>query len=140
MGGSAGLRRFRLQPPVVREWPLQAQIAKLLTIEIAPAGHCSPWGVWWCSIDHANYGGIPATRVRRGIIAGLGDLYVEHHGRAHWIELKAADGRLTPAQRELAGEIIKAEGRWALARSADDVLALLDQWAVPRHRRTRVAA
>jgi len=131
---------FKLTQPVVREHPLQRQIAKLLTIEIAPPGHCSPFGVWWCSIDHAHYAGIPATRTRRGIIAGLADFYFEYHGRAHWVELKARDGRLTTAQRELGMEIIKAGGRCGLAHDGDEVLALLDQWNVPRHRRTRIAA
>lgn len=133
-------RPFRLTEPVVREHPLQRQIAALLTIEIAPPGHASNHRVWWCSIDHANYGGVPGTRVRRGIIAGIPDFYIEHRGRAHWIELKSAVGRLTSVQREVAGEIAKAEGRTAVARSADDVLAILDRWGIPRAGRARIAA
>src|SRR5215467_3844443 len=47
---------------------------------------------------------------------------------------------LTAEQRELAAEIVRAEGRCGLARDGNDVLALLDAWCVPRHRRTRIAA
>lgn len=136
--GSA--KRFKLTASVVREFPLQAQIARLLTLEIAPPGHTSDQGVLWFSIDHAHYAGIAATRVRRGIIAGIPDLYVQHQGLAHWIELKAADGRLTPAQREVGSEIIRAHGRVVVARSADEVLAALDAWKIPRANRVRFAA
>jgi len=134
-------RPYRLTSPVLREHPLQVQITRLLSIEIAPPGHTSPFGVLWFSVDHAHYAGkVPGTRTRRGIVSGLPDLYIQFAGVAHWIELKAADGRMTAAQREVHAEIVAAGGRCAVARSADEVLMLIDAWHIPRHNRTRFAA
>ena len=133
-------RPFKLAAPTIREHPLQEQIARLLTIEIAPPGHASGRGVLWFSVDHAHYAGVPGTRTRRGIIAGVPDLYLQHEGRAHWIELKTATGRLSRTQREVGDEIARIGGRVAVARSAEDVLAFLDAWNIPRHNRTRFAA
>src|SRR5215831_10298124 len=113
-------RPFRLRSPVIREHPLQRQIARLLTIEIALPGHASPFGVWWTSIDHASPGTIiHATRARRGVVSGLPDLYIEYHGRAHWIEIKAADGRLTPGQHALGISITACGGRCAVAKDGN---------------------
>jgi hypothetical protein len=129
-------RPFKLVAPVVREGPLHRQITILLSIEIAPPGVCSMWRVIWWSVDHAHYAGVPGTRIRRGIIAGIPDIYLEHNGHAFHIELKAADGRQSIAQRELSCEISNAGGRYAIARSAEDVLSILDHWSIPRSRRT----
>ena len=45
---------FKLTRPIVREHPLQKQIADTLKIEIAPAGRVSRDGVVWFSIDFAG--------------------------------------------------------------------------------------
>jgi hypothetical protein len=132
---------FRLTAPVVREHPIQAQIAKMLTIEIAPAGKVSRAGVVWFAIDHANYAGeVPGVRIGRGIIAGLPDTFVLHLGRCFVIEIKAVDGELSDAQRSVAAAFIAGGAPVAVARDAFEVLACLDQWNIPRARRVRDAA
>jgi len=134
---SAGKNRpFKLTAPVPREHSVQAQVAHLLAIEIAPAGQASCWGVLWFSIDHANAAGLPALRTRRGIVAGVPDVYLQHNGRAHFIELKTAVGRVSSAQRDMAAQLITAGSPVAVARDGNEVLQLLDQWNIPRHRRT----
>jgi hypothetical protein len=134
-------RPYRLTAPVVREHPLQAQIARVLAIEIAPAGKVSKAGVVWWSIDHANYAGeVPGVRIGRGIIAGIPDLFVLWRGLAHLIEIKAEDGELTDAQRSVIAASTCAGVRCAVVRDWIEVLACLDQWDIPRKRCVREAA
>ena len=133
--------RFRLTAPIVREHPIQKQIADVLRIEIAPAGKVSKLGVVWWSIDHANYAGeVPGVRIGRGIIAGIPDTFVLHCGRAHLIEIKAEDGELSVAQRSVAAAVLASGGRVGVARDATEVLACLDEWQIPRNRRVTEAA
>ena len=140
-GTSASRRPFRLTAPVVREHPLQSQIARVLTIELAPAGKVSAAGVVWFSIDHANYAGeVPGVRVGRGIIAGLPDTFVLWRGIAHLIEIKADDGELSDAQQSVIAAVLAAYGRVGVVRDAGETLGCLDQWAIPRNRRVSVAA
>jgi hypothetical protein len=129
---------FRLTAPVVREHPLQKQIASTLTIELAPPGKVSRFGVCWWSIDHANYAGeVPGVRIGRGIIAGIPDTFVLFRGIAHVIEIKAADGTLSDAQRSVIAAILASGGRAGVARDATEVLACIDAWSIPRNRRVR---
>jgi len=137
MARATASRPFRLSAPVVREHPIQAQVTKLLTIEIAPPGKVSKHGVCWFAVDHANYAGeVPGVRVGRGIIAGLADLWFIYRGLVHCIELKAIDGELTLAQQSVAIAITIAGARVGIATRAEDVLACVDEWRIPRHRRT----
>jgi hypothetical protein len=129
-------RRFKLLPPRTPEHSLQKQINDVLCIEIAPAGKVSPFGVVWWSVDHANHAGeVPGIRMGRGIIAGIPDMLVIHHGAAFLIEVKAEDGELSPAQRGVLAAVLAARGRVAVARDATEVLATLDYWKIPRSRR-----
>ena len=129
-------RAFRLTTPVVREHPLQKQICDVLRLEIAPPGKVSKQGVCWWSIDHANYAGeVPGVRVGRGIISGIPDTFVLHRGRTHFIEIKADDGELSDPQRSVATAVVVAGGRVGVARSAGEVLLILDEWDIPRNHR-----
>jgi hypothetical protein len=140
-GTAAARRPFRLTAPIVREHSLQAQLAKLLTLELAPAGKVSRFGVVWWSIDHANYAGeVPGVRLDRGIIAGILDTFVLWCGIAHMIELKADDGELSDAQRSVTAAVLASGGRVGVARDATEMLACLDQWNIPRNHRVRIAA
>lgn len=128
---------YRLTAPVVLEHPLQAQITKLLTIEIAPPGKVSKAGVVWFSIDHANYAGeVPGVRIGRGIVAGIPDIFVLHRGKAHFIELKTIDGEFSDEQKSVATAVIVAGGCVGAATRAEHVFGCLDEWRIPRHRRT----
>jgi hypothetical protein len=134
-------RPYRLTAPVVREHPLQKQIADTLRIELAPPGKVSPHGVVWWAIDHANYAGeVPGVRVGRGIIAGIQDLFILYRGRAHHPEIKVADGALSEAQQSVCSAVLAAGGRVAVVRDADELLICLDEWEIPRNHRVRVAA
>jgi hypothetical protein len=139
-GVSPSARRFQLTPPVVREHPIQKQIADVLRIEIAPPGKVSRAGVVWFAIDHANYAGeVPGVRIGRGIIAGIPDTFLLFRGLAHLIEVKADDGELSAAQQSVAAAVLAAGGRVGVARDADETLACIDTWQIPRARRVRAA-
>lgn len=127
---------FRLTERIEPEHPLQKQIAWALAIEIAPAGTASRDGVCWFAIDHANFAGLPGVRAARGVVAGIPDFEFLFRGLAHFIELKTEVGRLNDAQRERIPALQAAGAAVAIARSLPDVLARLDAWGIPRHRRT----
>jgi hypothetical protein len=134
-------RPFRLTPPVVLEHPLQRQIANVLRLEIAPAGKVSRLGVVWWSCDITDYAAdVPGTRVDRGLIAGVPDLFVLSRGLAFMIEIKTEDGALSPAQQSVCAAVLAGAGRVAVCVTVDQVLAALDAWQIPRARRVRTAA
>jgi hypothetical protein len=127
---------FRLIAPVIREFALHVQIARVLELELARAGHLSPSGVMWFSVEHANFAGVPGTRSARGVIAGCPDVQILYRGRAYFLELKAEDGRLSKAQKEIHGALIAAGCQVAVARNAEEVLGAIDAWGIPRAHRT----
>lgn len=132
---------FRLTAPVVREHPFHAQVARVLTLEIARAGHVSADGVVWWSVDQGTAeGALPGTALARGVIAGIPDILIIHNGSAHLIELKAEDGSLSPAQRSVLCAVLASRGLVGVASRVEHVLACLDRWDVPRARRVRLAA
>lgn len=132
-------RAFRLKSPTVPEHPLQAQLARILTMELAAPGRISRDGVCWWAIDHANYAGeVPGIRTSRGIIAGIQDFFILYRGRAHHPEVKTDTGVLSPAQQSLCAAVLAAGGRVAVVRNAEDLLAALDEWGIPRERRLKL--
>lgn len=135
----AAPRPYRLKALVTREHPLQRQVADVLRIEIAPAGHVSPHGVVWWAVDMANYAGVPGTRSARGIIAGVADFYILFRGQAHHPELKSDDGVLSEPQRWVASAVLCAGGKVAVVRNSDEMLEALDAWSIPRAHRVRMA-
>lgn len=127
---------FKLTAPRVPEFALHQQIASAFRLEIAAPGRLSDRGVCWWSVDAANYGGkTPGLRVARGIVAGIPDMFVLFNGVAHFIEIKAADGELSTAQRDVGTAILCAGGRFGLVRNASEALACLDRWDIPRAHR-----
>jgi hypothetical protein len=135
------LKRFQLTMPVVPEHDLQKSIARVLALEIAPAGKVSAAGVCWFSISQENYAGeVPGIRVGRGLVAGVFDMLFLYAGRTFWIELKSRDGIMSDPQRSMAATLLLSGCRIGVARDADEVLGCLDAWQIPRKRRVRVAA
>jgi hypothetical protein len=134
-------RQYRLTTPVIPEHAEQAVIARVLALEIAPAGKVSADGVCWFSISQENYAGeVPGIRVGRGLVAGVFDMLVLYAGRSHWIELKSRDGTVSVPQRSMAATLLLSGCRIGVACDSDDVLRCLDTWGIPRKRRVRVAA
>jgi hypothetical protein len=133
--------RFKLAAPILRESELHQAVARVLRLEIAAPRYLSLQGACWFSIDVAGYvGAVPGLRTSRGIVAGVPDVLILFRGRAHWIELKAMDGLLSPAQAHGASALLGAGCHYGIARTVFEVLALLDEWNVPRQQRISAEA
>lgn len=134
-----GIRKRLIVEPVLREPVLHQQLAGLLRQEIGPPGKLSVEGVTWWSVDIAGYvGTVPGIRTSRGVVAGIPDIDISWLGRSFRIELKAMDGKLSPAQCQVATTILSSGGQWAVVRSAAELLQVLDYWEIPRAHRLRL--
>jgi hypothetical protein len=128
----------RIRAPVVREPILHKQIADTLRVEIAPPGRVSLAGVTWWSVDMAAYAGtVPGIRTGRGCIAGVPDIIVLYRGTAFFIEVKALDGVLSPAQQLVSAAILMGGAHYGVVRNASEALEQLDCWNIPRAHRIR---
>ena len=67
-----------------------------------------------------------------GVVAGIPDLVVIIDGRVHGVELKAKKGRASDAQKAMEPRWKAAGGVYAIARSVDEVRALLASWGALR--------
>lgn len=80
--------------------------------------------------------GARASNAVPGLLCGVPDLgLILPGGRAGFIEVKTAAGRLSEDQKERSMEICACGGQWALARSVEDVREAFMMWQV----RTREA-
>lgn len=139
---TAALRRrpFKLTAAMPLEHSIQADINRVMAIEIAPAGKISRDGVCWWAIDHADFAGaVPGIRQGRGIIAGIWEIFVLYRGMAHTAEVKTDVGRLSDAQMSVGAAVLAAGGKCAVVRSPEEMLAALDAWGIPRARRTHIS-
>jgi hypothetical protein len=142
-------RPFRLTAPVVPEQELHEQIAALCHIMVAPPAQWAfyPAGGVQLAPHQA------AKLVRMGLRRGWPDFLFLHAGQVFAIELKRVGAKLSRTRivrtrrgspRVLEGQedtfpALEAAGMTiAVCRSADEVLATLEQWQIPL--RGRVAA
>lgn len=94
--------------------------------------------IWW----HTPNGGARDARVgsvlkRMGALAGVPDLaFLLPDRRVLWVEVKTPTGRLTPEQRALHPRMSDAGHPVLIARSIDDLRAILSDHGI----RTREAA
>jgi hypothetical protein len=134
-----GVPRKLIVQPILREPVLHQQLADLLRREIGPEGRLSVEGVVWWSVDMAGYvGRVPGLRTARGCVAGIPDIDINWLGRSYRIELKAMDGKLSPAQAQLATALLSSGSQWAVVRSASELLQVLDHWEIPRAHRLHI--
>ncbi len=127
------MRPFRLKTPRVPEHDIQEQVCRVLRLALGSE-------VFWSSLDHANARNAKAGAMRkaRGVRAGLPDMEFVFRGQYHGIELKAADGALSPIQIETHSRIKTAGGKIATCNSVETVLEKLREWNIPI--RVRIAA
>ena len=67
-----------------------------------------------------------------GVRAGVPDIVAVKNGQCYALELKAPDGRLTPAQRDAHAALAAAGATVATAYGLDDALARLEAWGLVR--------
>ena len=114
-----------------REHSLQIAVAHMLELVLDPEL------TWWTAIDHAaqlsaRYG---ADRKRRGVKRGLPDFIIMFGAEVIGVELKTDKGRLSPPQVETASAWLKLAHVIYVARSLEEVHALLVRLGVPMRRR-----
>ena len=79
-----------------------------------------------------------AKLVKMGVRPGVPDFAIVHDGRALFLELKAASGRLSVEQRAMHAALAGAGAEVAVVRSIEDTVEVLASWGVPL--RARLAA
>jgi hypothetical protein len=93
-----------------------------------------PADCWWTTIGHGwgkmnkATAGIAKTC---GVKAGVPDILIVYRGRAYFIELKAAKGTESAAQKATAALLSDAGARRAVARSIENVAWALEVWGIP---------
>jgi len=70
-----------------------------------------------------------------GVLAGVPDLAIVAGGRAFFVEVKTAKGRLSDAQREMIGKLESLGAPVAIAKSIDDARAAFAKWGIRTRER-----
>lgn len=122
----------------VPESALHKGIARLLDV-------AAPKTVlWWHTPNGEKREQVTAAILKgMGVKPGVPDLllYDTLTGYLHAIEVKAADGHLSDAQKGWMDKFTSSPtGRYAVARSVDDAIQILDDWWPQRHRIVRKLA
>ena len=92
-------------------------------------------GVWW---THIPLGGL-RSKVEAAILRGLGttrgtpDLLIVADGKAHFLELKSARGRVTGDQQACHEALRAAGADVAVAHGIDQATAQIEAWNLLRH-------
>lgn len=78
-----------------------------------------------------------------GTLAGTADWFLSWRGPRPpfigWIEMKAERGRQSPEQKAFQARVTALGHHYAICRSLDDVLGVLDAWGVPKRAQVRIA-
>ena len=85
------------------------------------------------SIDHANARSAltGALRKRRGVIAGIPDIYLALGSYTLWMECKARDGILKTPQKDFRDKALLNGQDWCAPRTLEDVRAALRRSPIP---------
>jgi hypothetical protein len=134
-------RLLRRVPRDASEDQLHEAVAQFLAVAIAPPGERSEAGVLWFSVEHRNARSEAegAARKRRGVVAGIPDVWVFHASRMIPIELKTTTGRTSAEQIGLHGRLAVVGTPVEVCRTVEAVAAHLEACGVPM-RRMQVAA
>ena len=121
IGARSGCEMARYSP----EHIFQKAVAKFLN-------HALPPDVWFTAIDHATRSAIEGSEKKaRGVKRGLPDLLFKFHRRTVWIELKAEKGVVSDEQEKVRDVLTRNGDDWHVARSIDDVEAILRSYDLP---------
>ena len=136
------MARLALRAPDAAEDDLHAQVARALDVLLLPPTE-------WSTFPSGGYELSAAARARLfrlGLKTGWPDVLVLHGGRAHGIELKAREGRLSETrivrtrsggarivvgQREMHERLRSAGMPIVVCRSVRSVLDQLHAWGIP---------
>ena len=68
---------------------------------------------------------------RQGLKKGVPDCVIIYRGRAYFIELKTAKGRLQPEQKDFADVLEMCGAGFKVCRSLNEVQEALYSWGIP---------
>jgi hypothetical protein len=113
------------------EQVLHQAVAGYLAAVLAPE-------VVWTTIGHGGGGRVRGALLKSmGVLPGVPDIYLTWNTyalcvpRTGFIELKAAKGRLSPAQEAFRERVMAFGHSWALCRDLLAVQAALKLWRAP---------
>lgn len=116
----------KAKPPLVPENALHKSIAKLLAV--AAPRHV----MWWHTPNGEKRDPVTAALLKAmGTKPGVPDflLYDTRTGYLHCIEVKSRDGYLSDAQKGWKARFdASPTGRYAVARSMEDAVQILQEW------------
>lgn len=144
MASRENIPLFKLTAPMIKERDLHVAVRDLLDYCLAPPAMWAPMPVGVTRLTAEQF----AQYSRFGVKRGWPDCLI-CHGKMWGLELKTKRGRLTKTRvgrtprggpRELIGQedmfpkllATGAFGAIEVARSIDEVCALLDAWQIPR--------
>ena len=103
--------------------------------------HADPETTFYSSVENRPWNCLAGiVQRRRGVRAGLPDVFILHRGRLICVEFKSRRGSVSPVQRAIREELLRAGASWWMARSAEaGMMALLMDgvvfrrpWTLPR--------
>lgn len=120
---------------------LRARCAMLLKSHLAPP-------CWFSSVEHGRkHAGTPQQRAAewtrlqaQGVKAGIGDMLILAPGFALWLELKAGVNKQSDAQLAMQIAMAALSHGYALVRSVEQLVDVLEQHGIPLLAGARVAA
>lgn len=90
-----------------------------------------PHDCYWTAIGHGGGGELRGAILKgMGLKAGCPDVLIVHGGKAHFIELKAPRGSLSPAQKLAHMAITEAGATVAVCKTLEQIEAALDGWGI----------
>jgi hypothetical protein len=108
------------------EWEEQTVLTKQLS-ELLNADY-----IFWTAVENAPWSRLAGImRRRRGCRSGVPDILLVCNGKLIAIEVKSLFGRVSPAQREVRAEMVRAGAQWWLCRTATGALTALFRAGVP---------
>jgi hypothetical protein len=110
-----------------REGQIQRAVADHLRLRAEP-------NVFWFACENGGYRtAIEAAILKScGIKRGVPDMICIKNGRTYGLELKAANGRVSPAQAQAHEEMKAAGAEVAVATGIDEAIKQLEVWQLLR--------
>lgn len=111
--------------PRQTEAALHRSIARYLDIVLAEPAFCTTFPAG--GGGKARGGKLKAM----GLVPGVPDILIVANGRAYWVEIKTATGRLSDDQKATIARLESNGARVCVCRSIDDVRQALADWGIP---------
>ena len=107
----------------MKEEALQRQVAEFLD-RFLPDG-----ALWFHCPNGGHRNRVVAAKLKaQGVKRGVPDVIILWEGRAHFIELKAPRGRLTPEQRAFRDNVHAQGCPWFVCWSFQEVADICEAW------------